>query len=398
MLGVAGTPGVYLAHAHHFFGFLMGGLEKTVAYRGFHALMRSEIGKRITQGGDLRNAIQNGPLNEMMYTYRMRKQGGGRQSHFLTIQGMLEIMNGLPAVDETIKQRLSGLLAGYLANLSFDQATPEQCEDDEVEEVLDEIFTEGSRGFESVTYEGLRLVTYRYAADNRALAAELLAHTNIAKSKDDVIKAKNAEAAAERSAKIEIVKSKDDLIRSKDAEMAAISAAKDAEIAALKAAATKDAEIMELRMRLLRTERSPRSEPEGASPAKKTQYQSESGKQPTQKNVFLVVYEGEQGLTKEDFQPYMEVKGCYSTKVDDFWVTIINLSNKKRRPTVEDSFQKMRMTELFSGKVFVERRNGGKKLELCGLDSENQVVIQLKKRRDISPDANKLVLHLAELV
>ena len=219
MLGTNGAPKVYLAHAHHFFGFLMGGLGKSTAYRGFNALMRSEVGRRITLGGDLRNAMQNGSLTEMMYTHRLGTRGGGKQSPFLTIPGMLEIMNGIPAVDENIKRRLRELLEGYLTDLSFHQATPEQCAHDEVDEVLDEIFTEGSQ---SVTHEGLRLVTYQYAADNRALAAELMAQTSIVRSKDAVIEAKSAESAAERSAKIVITKTMDDLIKSKDAEIAAL--------------------------------------------------------------------------------------------------------------------------------------------------------------------------------
>ena len=349
MLEISGSPNVYLSHAHHFFGFLMGGLDKRMASRGFNALMQSEVGTRIITGGDLCTAIQNGPLSGMMYMHRVGNRGGGGASPFLTIKGMLEMMNGLPSVDGAIRRKLDDLLAGHLAGLSFAQATHEQCMEDEANEVLDQIFTEGSRGGNEPD-GGLQLVTYRYVADNRALI-------DIAKSKDDVIKAK------------------------------------DAEIAALKVLASKDAEIMELRMQLLRAERSPRSDPEGASPAKKA-----SKPQPL-KVVFLIAYEGEQGLVIDDFQPFVGVKTCDSMQVDGLWVTVFSLASKRQQHSVEDILRRMRSRKVFKKKVFVENPDGEKRLDVFDLDNVAHVSNKIKRRimQDAVIEDNDMILHLAEL-
>jgi hypothetical protein len=59
---------------------------------------------------------------------------------------MKELLNGIPDVDATVRQKLDGLHQGFTAsNFSFTQATPDQRakEDAEEEEVVEEIFDNG---------------------------------------------------------------------------------------------------------------------------------------------------------------------------------------------------------------------------------------------------------------
>lgn len=60
---------------------------------------------------------------------------------------MKELLNGIPYVDATVRQKLDGLYQGFTASyFSFTQATPEQRakEDAEEEEVVEEIFDNGA--------------------------------------------------------------------------------------------------------------------------------------------------------------------------------------------------------------------------------------------------------------
>ena len=385
MLGIRGHPTTYLAHAHQFVGFLRGNMERTASARAFRTFLKTEAGRKLKDGGSLISAIRKGALKETMYTYHLRQCGAGVPSVFLTMDGVKEIMEWLPDVDRAVKDMLDGLFQEFVGNLSFGEATLDQCAKDDAEEVLDEIFTDGSRGGhidEQVVHDAL--VDARII--NRALAVELMAQTNIIRSKDAVIEAKSAESATERSAKIVITKTMDDLVKSKDAE-----------IAALKAAAAKDAEIMDLRMRLLRAERSPRSEPEAAPPAKKKSSRPyESDTSMIQKLVFLVAYEAGQGLTPEDFSPFLEIKAIDSVELDGLWVSVFSVVRKRRQHTVEGILCQMCDHGVFVRKTFVERLNGEKTLDLTGLDHvASKIRTRLEQHAVI--EAGKLVLHLAEL-
>ena len=131
----------HLIHAHQFTGLLKRNMDRRSSSKVFHAFLASDDGKTIREsdGGDLLNAMQNLPpraLKSMMYTYRLKKHGGGFSSVFVTLDGAKEIMNKLPFADETVKNRLKEVFAGYLnpystgGLLSFVEATPEQCAQD----------------------------------------------------------------------------------------------------------------------------------------------------------------------------------------------------------------------------------------------------------------------------
>ena len=231
ILGVEGSPTVYLAHAHHLVGYLKNSMDKKASSRAFHSFCKSDAGQKLKSGGDLREAISKGPLTEMMYTYHLRAQGGGSPSLFLTISGIQKIMHGLEGANEIIKGEVRHIFSGYLQKTCFDAVTPELCAIEDEQEEIEEIYTDVPSGM-VVPSSGLleaRITVAELAADKRALSAELRAKDVEMKAKDDIIKAK------------------DEVIRARNAESAA-------EIAALKMAAAKDAQIMELRMQLLRAE------------------------------------------------------------------------------------------------------------------------------------------------
>jgi hypothetical protein len=148
-LGVEqGSSTIYLAHAQQFVRILKGKMEETSSSRAFHVFLNSVLGKVLKDqdGGDLLSAIQKGSLDKMLYSYRLKPREGGAPSKFVTINGMKELLNGIPDVDATVRQKLDGLHQGFTAsNFSFTQATPDQRakEDAEEEEVVEEIFDNG---------------------------------------------------------------------------------------------------------------------------------------------------------------------------------------------------------------------------------------------------------------
>lgn len=148
-LGVEqGALTTYLAHAQQFVGILKGKTERSGSSRAFNGFLNSVLGKVLKEqdGGDLLSAIQKGSLDKMLYSYRLKPREGGAPSKFVTINGMKELLNGIPDVDATVRQKLDGLHQGFTAsNFSFTQATPDQRakEDAEEEEVVEEIFDNG---------------------------------------------------------------------------------------------------------------------------------------------------------------------------------------------------------------------------------------------------------------
>lgn len=149
-LGVAqGSSTTYLAHAQQFVRILKGKMEETSSSRAFHVFLNSVLGKVLKDqdGGDLLSAMQKGSLDKMLYSYSLKPREGGTPSKFVTINGMKELLNGIPYVDATVRQKLDGLYQGFTASyFSFTQATPEQRakEDAEEEEVVEEIFDNGA--------------------------------------------------------------------------------------------------------------------------------------------------------------------------------------------------------------------------------------------------------------
>jgi len=131
-----------LAHAQQFVGVLKGNMERSGASRAFSSFLNGAQGKMLKEndGGDLLSAIQKGPLDKMMYSYRLKPREGGSPSQFVTTGGMKGILDGFPVVDVTVRRKLDDLYQGFsMSNFLFMQATPEQCDRDDLEEVVEEI-------------------------------------------------------------------------------------------------------------------------------------------------------------------------------------------------------------------------------------------------------------------
>jgi hypothetical protein len=234
----------FLAHAYQFIGFLKGCSDKRINNAHFRSLIESDAGRKLREshGGELLFAVQEGSLKKMMYTYRLNKQGRGRPSVFVTVDGMLEIMNGLPEVGELTKNMLKGIFVDYLNQpgshpTPFIQATPEQCAKDDDDEVIGEAFTEGcaptvgnaSMVISHKMWFDMNMHELEFAADKRVLQAQLKAKDSVMAANDSL---KAAEIAKERAEK----------------EMA------QKELVHVKETAAKDLEIAQLRMKLELTE------------------------------------------------------------------------------------------------------------------------------------------------
>ena len=244
-LGVEGSlsaqSNVVLAHTHQLVGLLLGKTDRRAASKAFRTFLDSDAGQRFRNGGDLRAAIQKGPLHELMYTYRMRFEGGSA-SVFLTLEGIREISQSLPNQDEALKRIHQELFSSFLNQsgiqlLQLDAATPEQCARYDAEEVIEEVFTDGCvpvQGNDSTVvvtqkmWFDTRLCSYESCAEKRVLEAQLQAKDAQLQAKDMQIAAINmvkaAEIAKERSEKE---------LAQKEALNVKESAAKDVQIAKL---------------------------------------------------------------------------------------------------------------------------------------------------------------------
>jgi hypothetical protein len=213
-------------------------MDRTTSSRAFRALLGSDAGRSIREnnGGDLLKAIEEGPLTSMTYTHPLKPRGGGGSpSVFVTVAGMREIMNGLPNADIAVKNRLNDVFSEYLNQsgsfipLSFKRATPEQCAEDGVDEVVEEIISEGHAQSSETTmvitqqmWYDTRLTCFETNAEKRVLEAQLQA-------KDYVIAANESMKVAE----IERERAEKELAQ-REMQNLKVSTAKDIQIAQLK--------------------------------------------------------------------------------------------------------------------------------------------------------------------
>ena len=242
-----GIPREYIAHAQQFVGLLKGNTDKRASSRAFHAFLDSEAGRKIREhdGGDLLTAIHEGSMEGLMYTYRLNPVAGS-PSVFVTLDGMQEIMNGLPSVDETVKIKLKEIFANYLTPretgryvpLLFTNATLEQRAIDDTDEGVEEIVTDTSTTM-VVTHKmwyDVRVSSYESAADKRVLEAQLQAKDHLIAANESV---KMAEIAKERAEKEQA--QKETLVAKLSAEKEMLNA---------KESAAKDIQIAKLQMQL----------------------------------------------------------------------------------------------------------------------------------------------------
>jgi hypothetical protein len=238
--GDSGTSREYVVHAHQFVGLLKGNMDTRLCSKAYNAFIDSAAGRRLkdSTGGDLVSALQNGPLDKMIYTHRLNPQGG-LPSMFLTVKGIKEVMSGLPHAEEAEKSRLKDVFAHYLDQpgcrpLTFLPATPEQCSKDGDDEAIGEGCVAPTVGNSSIVIShklwfDMNMNDVKFAADKRVLEAKLEAKNSVMVANDSL---KAAEIAKERAEK----------------EMA------QKELVHVKDAAAKDLEIAQLRMKLELTE------------------------------------------------------------------------------------------------------------------------------------------------
>ena len=225
ILGTGGgeaVPKEYFAHAHQFVGLLKGNTDRRSSSKAFHAFLDSQAGSKLREndGGDLLSAMHHhhhevaGPLEKMMYTYRLQTNGSGSPSSFVTVAGMREIMDGLPNANIAVKNKLQEIFAEYLNQssssssgsntpllLSFEQATPEQCAKDDADddEGIEEMASLDTTMIvtQKMWYE-VRLSSFETAAEKRVLEAQLQAKDYMIVANESV---KAAEVAKERAEK-----------------------------------------------------------------------------------------------------------------------------------------------------------------------------------------------------
>jgi hypothetical protein len=152
ILGIgSGQSKSYLFHIQQFVGLLKGNMERRGARRALVSYLSSPTGKTLKEqnGGDLLSAIQKGPLNKSLYTYRLKQREGGSSSQFVTMDGVKELLKGFPNAAESIKTRLDEVFeSSSMSFLSFSPATLEQCARDDAEEAAIEEIFDGGDGFQ----------------------------------------------------------------------------------------------------------------------------------------------------------------------------------------------------------------------------------------------------------
>ena len=116
ILAIEGNPTTYLAHMTEVVGLLLNKPRKG-ASDAIHSFLRSDAGKHIKCGGDLRTSFQNGPSTSMVYTYHLGNGGGGKHpSYFATQEAIQEIIKNLPNQDEASKSKYQQIFEQIFAD------------------------------------------------------------------------------------------------------------------------------------------------------------------------------------------------------------------------------------------------------------------------------------------
>jgi hypothetical protein len=257
ILGVGKDPRIYLAHAQQVISCLLIAQPKRAISTSLSTYLKSEAGKKITMGGDLKSACSTGPLTQMMYTHKLGSNGGGSPSIFLTVEGVRCMLRDLPNQDDLARRRFCAIFEDCVQHMSLlNPATAEQClNDHECEETADEIVTDG---YTSPRGQELSVVTERQWYEARLQCIKSHANSKILEA--DMAKERVEMAAAlareqsdkerlqQKLAFFEEQAAKD--ARAKDLEQKiALMEEKDRMI---KEAHAKDLELMKLRMDLER--------------------------------------------------------------------------------------------------------------------------------------------------
>jgi hypothetical protein len=234
-------------------------MERTGSCRAFNAFVKSAAGSlfREHDGGELMSALRNGDLSQMVYSYRLQKNGRGSMSRFVTLDGAKELLERFPGVDETVLSKLRGVFeSGSMSFLAFSQATPEQCARDEEDEATEEVFDNG--GLEeggtmsSVSPERMwfesRLLYYRSMSDRQIMDERLKAKEAEKATLEERLKVKDVGMTSEKAIL-------EERLKVKDAEMCAKNEKAEKEKALLENAHLREKAEFEARMKDMEIEK-----------------------------------------------------------------------------------------------------------------------------------------------
>ena len=327
IIGVGNSPTTYFVHAQQVVGLLLNKASRRAAASAMHAFFKSEEGKRMEHGGDLSAAFMRGPLNAMIYTHRLSSSsstggGGGSPSHFVTLEGLKEIMKNLPNQDESVKQNNHSLFEECLdqmtATNALQPATQEQCAND---------------------YDDLEVVSEEpFAVDDDSSCKKMMPHM--------LFRCFQNQTAAEKTLLEERIK-----IEQERTMMEKERTAMEKERADLKLEAERSkfqAERAEWeRERLVLLHRQREAQPSKSNQGPRAENHSEANERvvpqkralsghshvakavPVAKFLFLVRYDAVSALVPENFT--IGVVECESLKLDNHWLTLLRVGYPKKR-------------------------------------------------------------------
>lgn len=386
IIGVDSVPPIYLAHAQQVIKCLLQTQSRHIASASLSSFLKTEAGKKITKGGDVKTASLIGPLKEMLYTYKLGLNGGGSPSHFLTVDGVRHLLQELPNQDDSARERFRSIFEDCVQQTSFFlPATIEQCSNDnECDYGIENIFTSGcgpSGGneqnvvTEKVWYE-TQLTCYQSFADGRILAARLVA--------------KDAEIAKERAEKERFQERADNAaeLAKMQQKLVSIEESRAKDLQFMRESHAKDLEIMRLKMQLEFEQQKKTAlttcadDHTGAKPNRKraqtpgleTEDEEEEEVAPPPQSTsrtnklkipgsglggaqlyWLVVYEGDVELTFDKLEPRLSLLSKIdTTRFDNKWFTLLVV---KKRIRITPIARAVRGMEL-SGSIWVEAFSG----------------------------------------
>lgn len=211
ILETTGMYAQYLFHAEQSFRYLLQKKHRQVSSSVMLSFFKTDAGKQMKNGGDLRTACLIGPLKSAIYTHHSTSDGRGRRSYFLTVGGLKELMDVLPDQDPIAKQKVIDCLeqcdGGSVSSSHVSETGGGVGICDDEDGIFDEIFTSGCGGAASNAnavnqneLTDVRLSMYQAFADNAVLKsriqikeAEMKTREAEIQTKDEQIKAREAE-------------------------------------------------------------------------------------------------------------------------------------------------------------------------------------------------------------
>ena len=108
-VGIEGNTTNYFVHATQAFGVIFQKPSRKYATIAKKAFFESDKAKDITRGGDLCTAYLSGSLDSMIYSHRLHSGGRGGPSEFLSLEGIMTILDKIPNQDSSTKRKYKKL-------------------------------------------------------------------------------------------------------------------------------------------------------------------------------------------------------------------------------------------------------------------------------------------------